>query len=107
MRREAWQHAEAMQWPDRRHEEWIRTDIRTFQINKFGVPQPTSPDSNSDIHQLREGVDWAGSIETIDSYVINESTRRVTGSQGCRVRKLGTSCAATQPNCSTVPIHLL
>ena len=24
MRKEAWQHAEAMQWPERRSEEWIR-----------------------------------------------------------------------------------
>ena len=35
MRREAWQHASEMQWPERRHEEWIRTDIRAFQIGKY------------------------------------------------------------------------
>ena len=86
MRREAWQHAEAMQWPERRSEEWIRTDIRVFQINKFHLPlgvgsgigqgadsDAVASDDVSGAHQLREGVDLAGSIETLDSHVISES----------------------------------
>ncbi|MGI9471937.1 MAG: Fe-S cluster assembly protein SufD, partial [Rubripirellula sp.] len=74
--REAWQHASEMQWPERRHEEWIRTDIRTFQIGKFGVPAKPETSSDivgDDIHQLTEGVDLAGRIETIDSVVTRES----------------------------------
>ena len=78
MRREAWQHAAAMQWPERRHEEWIRTDIRTFQINKFGLPASTgSQDATSgqasSVHQLCAGVDMAGSIETVDSCLTTQS----------------------------------
>ena len=78
MRREAWQHASAMEWPERRHEEWIRTDIRAFQIQKFGVPLPaassdTAASPTSSRHQLRAGVDLAGWIETIDSRVTGES----------------------------------
>ncbi len=80
MRREAWQHAETMQWPERRHEEWIRTDIRTFQIQKYPAPVETDATSAVDvlakmesIHQLRDGVDLAGSIETFDSHLVNES----------------------------------
>ena len=76
MRREAWEHASAMQWPERRHEEWIRTDIRTFQINKFGIPAATSSssdDSVSSVHQLTHGVDLAGTIETLDSNLISDS----------------------------------
>ena len=78
MRREAWQHAEAMQWPERRHEEWIRTDIRTFQIKKFHLPLGTDSEAVSttamaEAHQLRSGVEVAGAIETLDSRVINQS----------------------------------
>ena len=71
LRRTAFKHAEAMQWPDRRHEEWIRTDIRTFQLNKFGVPDGL-PTETPMVCQLREDVDLAGSIETIDSQVVGE-----------------------------------
>jgi len=78
LRREAWQHASAMQWPQRRHEEWIRTDIRAFQINKFGIPtrrpEPQASGADRDsVHQLLQGVDLAGRVETVDSQVVNES----------------------------------
>lgn len=75
IRREAWQHADAMAWPQRRAEEWIRTDIRTFQIKKFGVPsaEAITPEIvTSEIHQLLDGVDLAGSMETIDSKITHE-----------------------------------
>ena len=68
MRREAWQHSEAMQWPDRREEEWIRTDIRTFQINKFGLPAINAT-VVPEVHQLRSGVDLAGSIEILQGII--------------------------------------
>lgn len=77
MRREAWRHAEAMQWPERRAEEWIRTDIRTFQIQKYAVPSIASemdaPVGLESVHQLRDGVDLGGWIETFDSNLIGES----------------------------------
>ena len=84
-RREAWGHAEAMQWPERREEEWIRTDIRTFQINKFGAPCPGEPDatsSASEFHQLREGVEVAGLIETMDSQIVSESLDESLAAKG-------------------------
>jgi len=75
LRRQAWQHAEAMGWPERRHEEWIRTDIRAFQIGKFGIPagQSSAHVAAGDCHQLRRGVDPAGSVETVDSQLTGES----------------------------------
>jgi Fe-S cluster assembly protein SufD len=85
LRREAWGHAEAMKWPERREEEWIRTDIRTFQINKFGVPCPGEPDatsSASEFHQLREGVELGGLIETMDSHIISESLDESLAAKG-------------------------
>ncbi len=72
LRQDAWHHAEQMQWPERRHEEWIRTDIRAFQILKYGLPA-TSVDSYTTRHQMLAGVDVAGAMETVDSHVVSES----------------------------------
>ena len=77
MRREAWQHASEMQWPERRHEEWIRTDIRAFQIGKYEVPIASGQTGSSiadreQVHQLLQDVELAGSLETVDSDVVSE-----------------------------------
>lgn len=93
MRREAWQHAEAMNWPDRRHEEWIRTDIRAFQISKFGLPATQTNAETTSVHQLREGVDAAGVIETIDSYLVSESLDPSLAAQGVVFGSLSRLCA--------------
>lgn len=87
LRRESWQHAAAMQWPERRHEEWIRTDIRTFQLNKFHAPLDSHPDRLDEdqvaqAHQLRSGVDVAGAMVTLDSRVIDQSLDPETAAKG-------------------------
>lgn len=72
MRRDAWEHAAAMAWPDRRHEEWIRTDIRMFQLTQYalsGTPAANTPMA----HQLSGGVDLGGYVETVDSHIVAES----------------------------------
>lgn len=73
MRREAWSHAEAMDWPARKHEEWIRTDIRAFQLGKFS-PRLEPVDAaqfTGQHHQLLGGVETGGRVETVDSQVIS------------------------------------
>ena len=87
MRREAWQHGSAMQWPERRHEEWIRTDIRAFQIGKYGVPTGTDgPESavtdREQVHQLLQDVELAGRIETVDSQIVSESLDDAVAQRG-------------------------
>jgi Fe-S cluster assembly protein SufD len=91
LRREAWQHADAMQWPERRHEEWIRTDIRAFQIGKFPLPA-TSVTPVADRHQLLAGVDPAGVIETLDSCVVAESLEEAVAKQGVLFGSLERLC---------------
>lgn len=78
LRREAWEKCEAMDWPKRRDEEWIRTDIRAFQIGKYALSLAETAnaeliDSSDSIHQLKQGVDLGGSMATIDSVVVSES----------------------------------
>lgn len=85
MRREAWRHADAMAWPERRAEEWIRTDIRAFQIKKFGVPgagDVVAATDYSSVHQLMHGVDLAGSLETVDSVITHETLDEAVAAKG-------------------------
>ena len=84
LRRDAWQAAELMAWPERRHEEWIRTDYRTFQIGKYGVPafDSESPLTGSEVHQLVDGVDLGGSVETIDSKIVHEELDEELAAKG-------------------------
>ncbi len=42
-RQEAWANFQTMNWPGRREEEWIRTDIRLFKLDKFGLPIGPTP----------------------------------------------------------------
>ena len=37
-RRDAWSHFLALDWPGRRDEEWLRTDIRLFKLENHGIP---------------------------------------------------------------------
>ena len=92
LRRDAWQHAETMQWPERRHEEWIRTDIRTFQLHKFGLPA-TSESGTMAAHQLLDGVDLAGAIETFDSHLFRERLDDEWAAKGVVFGSLERLCA--------------
>ncbi|MCI0358594.1 MAG: Fe-S cluster assembly protein SufD [Planctomycetaceae bacterium] len=82
-RREAWQSSLEKDWPARNEEEWMRTDIRLFKLNQFGLPVgPHSVwarpgDKVGDHRQdqshtesgttLTEGVDLAGRTAAEDS----------------------------------------
>lgn len=66
LRQQAFEHFEAMEWPNRRSEEWIRSDLRLFQLKKYHPPMPAQH-AVTPQHQLVEGVELGGQIETVDS----------------------------------------
>lgn len=66
-RRQAWEAFEELPMPDRRQEEWMRTDIRTFRLDRFSAPAPEGPEAPLARRLLAEGVDLAGSSTTTDS----------------------------------------
>lgn len=82
MRREAWSRFEELDWPARNDEEWMRTDIRTFHLNKFALPT-----SGADAPQLAPGllthnVDLGGRVTSYDSRAVSESLADELASQG-------------------------
>ncbi len=62
-----------MPWPSTRDEEWMRTDIRTFDLNKFHFPGP--PLTSELPHAvLSAGVELAGSAATCDGGSVSAPT---------------------------------
>jgi Fe-S cluster assembly protein SufD len=75
-RREAWQLFSQMAWPSRKEEQWMRSDLRGFSVDKYRLPQSDNQNtlaSESIPEWLAEGVSPAGVINTLDSVTISES----------------------------------
>src|SRR5262249_34598409 len=73
-RRAAWQAFQDVPIPSRADEEWMRTDIRLFRLDKFHPPSavPSGHDVISDMPGalLSHGVQVAGSAETYESHPV-------------------------------------
>jgi Fe-S cluster assembly protein SufD len=53
--------------PARNDEEWVRTDIRLFKLDRYGIPTAPTADGELPRALLAEGVNLGGSTATIDS----------------------------------------
>lgn len=67
MRRGSWGTFQKLELPSRREEEWMRTDIRLFRLEKFGMPADTSAAAEAPPALLSVGVDLAGSTGALNS----------------------------------------
>jgi len=66
-RRAAWRMFSELDWPDRREEEWTRTDIRLFKLDKYAWPPAVSDATRMPASVLQEGVQLAGASAALDS----------------------------------------
>lgn len=67
MRRNAWQVFLEKDWPNRRDEEWMRTDIRLFKVNQYALPiEPSAAEENTQ-PLLTAEVELAGRTTALDS----------------------------------------
>ena len=68
IRRQAWQRFLELPMPSSHDEEWMRTDIRFFKLNRFGLPDPAPHDRPEIPHALlAAGVDLGGRTVSVDS----------------------------------------
>jgi Fe-S cluster assembly protein SufD len=71
MRRDAWRRFQELPMPSSREEEWMRTDIRLFKLDRFSPPEAASRETSSlepaPNALLAAGVDLAGHAVSIDS----------------------------------------
>ena len=70
LRTQAWEAFEKMPLPSRREEEWMRTDIRLFKLDRFGMPGDLAPGLPMPPALLTEGVDLAGSAVSLNSRAV-------------------------------------
>lgn len=73
-RQAAWQQFEQMAWPNRRDEEWMRTDIRMFNLNKYHwtVSDGSTVPANTSLPAARLGlgVTLGGRVATLDGVTV-------------------------------------
>ena len=81
LRRDAWQQFESLPLPSQRDEEWMRTDIRLFHLDKFGLPSDASTAELPD-GLLTRGVDLGGQCASVDSQSQAQQLRQKWASQG-------------------------
>ncbi len=86
-RRQAWRTFESTAWPDRKQEDWARSDLRGFKLDHYGLPTglPSGPDSLSDANipcWLADGVQPAGYVHTLNGCVVKEELDTKLASQG-------------------------
>lgn len=75
-RANAWKQFDALGWPTRSQEDWMRSDLRGFKLDRYAFPADQTAKSlaESGIAQwLKEGITPAGSLETLDGTAISES----------------------------------
>jgi Fe-S cluster assembly protein SufD len=92
LRREAFDHFQKMEWPNRRHEEWLRSDLRLFNIDKFAVPL-TPSETPVFAGALSEGVDLAGQVLSVDSFVREQFLDAQLAAQGVICCDLATAAS--------------
>jgi Fe-S cluster assembly protein SufD len=63
LRRQAWAAFEALPLPERTLEEWMRTDIRGFHFEQFGLPLSNLPSPDQPSFGARRGVGGEGRTE--------------------------------------------
>lgn len=97
-RKAAWQAFEEMPWPSRRDEQWMRSDLRGFRIEKYAAPAPEA-DSNSMslesagiAQRLAEGVQAAGVLQSLDGRTINVSLDESYSNRGVIFGDLSWAC---------------
>jgi len=82
LRKDAWQRFEALDWPARNEEEWSRTDIRLFHLDRFAMPTTSDVAPPLAPGLLTHDVDLAGQLIGYNSQAATESLAEEIASQG-------------------------
>jgi Fe-S cluster assembly protein SufD len=71
LRNAAWKKCNELSWPARNDEEWIRTDIRQFKLDRYSLPLESPKPETTATALLREGVELGGACTSLDSQKLN------------------------------------
>lgn len=75
LRNEAWKTFSAMEWPNPRDENWMRSELRGFKLNRYSPPIETAeiPSETSAPVWLLDGVNASGSVKSVNGRVVAET----------------------------------
>jgi len=82
MRSAAWKDFLASPMPGPKEEEWMRTDIRLFRLEKFGFPTEPAADAVLPNSLLSQGVELGGQLTTLDSHLVSSQVSKSLAEQG-------------------------
>lgn len=85
-RKKAWQQFQSMEWPGRSDEDWMRSDLRAFKLNRYQLPSPSASESSFSDYGipcwLNEGVKFAGTMKSLNGVTIEENLVEEAKKQG-------------------------
>ncbi|QDU88751.1 FeS cluster assembly protein SufB [Pirellulimonas nuda] len=87
-RREAWRTYSALGWPSRNDEQWMRTDVRLFKIDRFAPPMGDAP-SDTPPGLLSQGLQLAGSVASHNSHSVSSTLDPGLYEKGVRFGPIG------------------
>ena len=82
LRRQAWQVFEELPLPDAKLEEWRRTDLRLFRLDRFGLPHGLAPGDGIPAPLLAERVELGGRTVALDSHPVESRLDPALASRG-------------------------
>ncbi|HMO15610.1 MAG TPA: Fe-S cluster assembly protein SufD [Pirellulaceae bacterium] len=77
---DAWQIFKRLSWPNQKDEEWMRTDIRLFNLNRFDL-RPCNEEISIEA-LLSQGVDLAGQTSSVNGICFGSQVDPLLRSQG-------------------------
>jgi Fe-S cluster assembly protein SufD len=103
-RKEAWEVFQSNPWPSPRQENWMRSDLRGFRIQKYtpNVEEQTSIPAGVPV-RLLDGVDVAGTLRSVDGVVTHQQLHESYSSRGVIASSLS---AAAREHSELVRKHL-
>lgn len=106
-RKAAWSAFQAADWPNRTQEDWMRSDLRGFKLDKYALsaskPQADLSEAGIPVW-LTEGVELAGSIQTLDGHTVVESLTQEYADKGVLFGDLS-RLASEQPELVKEHLH--
>lgn len=92
-RRSVWGAFDAMDWPNPRDENWMRSDLRGFKLDKYApVDETRAIEPTAAPVRLRDGVDVGGDISSVNGLVISESLDPDLAAKGVVFCSLSKAC---------------
>ncbi|MGY8767374.1 MAG: Fe-S cluster assembly protein SufD [Pirellulales bacterium] len=82
LRQSAFETFQSMSLPSRKEEEWMRTDIRMFHLDRFAVPEQVKPEVELPLGVLRQGVDVGGNLVSYNGHTVESNLSEELSQQG-------------------------